>query len=106
MLNFCSTLDLDFAYLPFQAEETYSFTLSDVMMLELPLVASDVGAINERCVRRNNSILISRNSKVEDIINNFYLITKNRFTPIPGRISSDTFLKRTRKKNLYLFLGK
>ena len=106
MLNFCSTLDLDFAYLPFQAEETYSFTLSDVMMLELPLITTDVGAINERCVRRNNSILIPRNSKVEDIINNFDLITKNRFTPIPGRISSDTFIKRSRKKNLYLFLGK
>ncbi len=106
MLDFCSTLDLDFAYLPFQAEETYSFTLSDVMMLELPLITSDVGAITERCARRNNSFLISRNSKMEDIINNFDLITKNRNMQIPGKISSDISLKRSRRKNLYLFLEK
>jgi hypothetical protein len=45
-----SELSIDFAFLPFQCFETYSFALSDIFKLGLPLVTTDIGSITERCV--------------------------------------------------------
>jgi hypothetical protein len=58
-----SNLSLALCWLPFQTEETYSFTLSDALLTQLPIVASKVGAVNERLRNRNFTTLISNFTK-------------------------------------------
>lgn len=65
MLSKISTLDLDLALLPFQAEESYSFALSDVFKLNLPLISTKVGAIPERCMGRDLTILLDPSSEID-----------------------------------------
>ena len=71
MLLKINSLNLDFAFLPYQAEETYSFTLSDIFNLHLPLVSTKVGAIPERCLGRESTILLSPSSDTRLIIKAF-----------------------------------
>jgi hypothetical protein len=104
MLKFCSSLDLDFAFLPFQAEETYSFTLSDIMLLGLPLVTTKVGAITERCNARKNTFLIPHNSKIPEVINKFNLVTKPISRPKSKGIKHVHSQRFSREKRLYFFL--
>jgi hypothetical protein len=61
-------LNIDFAFLPFQCYETYSFTLSDVFVLELPLITTDIGAITERCFARPYTILLQPNPSLTQIL--------------------------------------
>ncbi len=104
MLTFCTSLDLDFAFLPFQSEETYSFTLSDIMLLGLPLITTKVGAIPERCNARSNTFLIPYDSKIQDVIQNFNLATKKSTKPKPNRIKQIYLHRFSREKQLYFFL--
>ena len=87
MLTEISSLNTDLAFLPFQAEETYSFALSDVLKLNLPLISTKVGAITERCMSRDLTILLDPSSDINttlialnDII---YGNSKNNSAPIP-----------------------
>ena len=69
--------EFDFAWLPFQSPETYSFTLSDVFRLRLPLISTEIGAIPERCHGRMNTILIKMNSDVEEFLFAFTQVNKS-----------------------------
>jgi hypothetical protein len=71
LLAECRKLPISFAFLPFQVDETYSFTLSDVFLLQLPLIVSRVGAIPERCINRNFTLLIEPKSSERVIISSF-----------------------------------
>ncbi len=104
MLTFCSELDLDFAFLPFQAEETYSFTLSDIMFLGLPLVTTAVGAIPERCQGRRNTILVSKDSETKDIIKVFESITVIASKIKSKKVDKVQLQRFSRNKSLYFFL--
>ena len=64
-------LDINFAYLPFQCFETYSFALSDVFKLGLPLISTKIGAITERCVKRPNTVLLNCNPDLKEIVSAF-----------------------------------
>jgi hypothetical protein len=103
-LTFCSELDLDFAFLPFQAEETYSFTLSDIMFLGLPLVTTAVGAIPERCQGRRNTILVSKDSETKDIIKVFESITVIASKIKSKKVDKVQLQRFSRNKSLYFFL--
>lgn len=54
------------AWLPSQAPETWSYVLSDIMELCLPLAASAIGAIPERCSDRPCTWLLPWESSAED----------------------------------------
>jgi hypothetical protein len=69
MLTEIRSLDLDLAFLPFQAEESYSFALSDVFNLNLPLISTKVGAITERCMGRDLTILLDSSTDTNSILN-------------------------------------
>ena len=71
LLDECKKLPISFAFLPFQVEETYSFTLSDVFLLQLPLIVSKVGAITERCLNRNLTMFIDPDSTERLILDSF-----------------------------------
>ena len=71
LLDECKKLPISFAFLPFQVDETYSFTLSDVFLLQLPLVVSEVGAIPERCIKRNLTLFIDPDSTERLILESF-----------------------------------
>ena len=57
--------DFRCAFLPFQSPETYSYSLSDVILLGLPLVTSEIGAITERVWDRKRTILLAPDSNSE-----------------------------------------
>jgi hypothetical protein len=71
LLDECRKLPISFAFLPFQVDETYSFTLSDVFLLQLPLIVSKVGATSERCLKRNLTLLIDPDSTERQILESF-----------------------------------
>ena len=71
LLDECRKLPISFAFLPFQVEETYSFALSDVFLLQLPLIVSKVGAIPERCLKRNLTLFIDPDSAERLILESF-----------------------------------
>ena len=64
-------LGIDFAFLPFQCFETYSFALSDIFKLGLPLVTTDIGSIAERCIGRPYTILLDPNSSLNQMLTAF-----------------------------------
>jgi glycosyltransferase involved in cell wall biosynthesis len=101
MLKFSETLDLDFAFLPFRVEETYSFALSDIFLLQLPLVTIGRGAIPERCFGRAHTIVLPPKSDLNDVIKSFFKIAINIE---PVKISKISLEKRSRNPNLYYFL--
>jgi hypothetical protein len=101
MLKFTETLDLDFAFLPFRVEETYSFALSDIFLLQLPLVTIGRGAITERCFGRVHTIVLPPKSGFKEVIQNFFNIALNKDSQKISKISLE---KRTRNPNLYYFL--
>jgi hypothetical protein len=68
MITQIRSLNIDLAFLPFQAEETYSFALSDVFKLNLPLISTKVGAITERCMGRDLTILLDPSSDINSIL--------------------------------------
>ena len=99
LLDECKKIPISFAFLPFQVDETYSFTLSDVFLLQLPLIVSEVGAIPERCINRNLTLFIDPDSPERQILKSF-----NRLVSAPkdkcfsdSTLSSDLKLKRLRK---------
>ena len=69
--NLVSELNIDFAFLPFQCFETYSFALSDIFKLGLPLVSTDIGSITERCIGRPFTILLDPNPNLNQILTAF-----------------------------------
>ena len=71
LLEECKKLPISFAFLPFQVDETYSFTLSDVFLLQLPLIVSKVGAIPERCITRNLTLFIDSDSTERKVLESF-----------------------------------
>jgi hypothetical protein len=76
--DFVSRLEIDFAWLPFQCEESYSFTLSDIFLLGLPLISYSIGAIPERCYKRENTILVNESdNEVTNVLNYFQLLTSS-----------------------------
>ena len=87
MLTEIRSLNADLAFLPFQAEETYSFALSDVLKLKLPLISTKVGAITERCMGRDLTILLDPSSDINSILIALTDITngnsENHSAPIP-----------------------
>ena len=98
LLDECRKLPISFAFLPFQVDETYSFTLSDIFLLQLPLIVSKVGAIPERCLKRNLTLFIESDSterKILDSFNRLVLAHKDKcfsnFT-----LSKEVKLKRLR----------
>jgi hypothetical protein len=101
LLDECRKLPISFAFLPFQVDETYSFSLSDVFLLRLPLVVSKVGAIPERCLKRDLTLLIDPDSTERQILESF-----NRLVSAPkdkcfsnSTISNELKFKRLR--NMY-----
>jgi hypothetical protein len=99
LLDECKKLPISFAFLPFQVDETYSFALSDVFLLQLPLIVSEVGAIPERCIKRNLTLFINLDSTERQILKSF-----NRLVSAPkdkcfsnSTVSNDLKLKRLRK---------
>ena len=64
----CESYEFDFAWLPFQSPETYSFTLSEIFRLRLPLISTEIGAIPERCHSRKNTILLKINPDIDEIL--------------------------------------
>lgn len=101
MLKFSETLDLDFAFLPFRVEETYSFALSDIFLLQLPLVTIGRGAIPERCFGRAHTIVLPPKSDLNDVIKSFFKIA---IYMNPEKISKISLEKRSRNPHLYYFL--
>jgi hypothetical protein len=103
LINFAQKLDISFAFLPFQAEETYSFTLSDVFLLNLPLISTSVGSIPERCSSRVSTILLNPKAGVVEIIKSFDLMIQNSYKPTFFR-NSMIDEKRKRDASEYLSL--
>jgi hypothetical protein len=101
MLKFAETLDLDFAFLPFRVEETYSFALSDIFLLQLPLLTIGRGAITERCIGRVHTIVLPPKSDFKEVVHNFFNIALNKDSEKISKISLE---KRSRNPNLYYFL--
>jgi hypothetical protein len=66
-----SELDVDFAWLPFQCEETYSFTLSDIFRSHLPLISTNLGAVQERCWGRDRTLLLDPDLDAHSILDFF-----------------------------------
>jgi len=98
LLDECRKLPISFAFLPFQVDETYSFTLSDVFLLQLPLIVSKVGAIPERCLKRNLTLFIDYDSTERKILESF-----NRLVSAPkdkcfsnSTLTNELKLKRLR----------
>lgn len=104
MLKFCRSLDLDFAFLPFRVDETYSFTLSDIFLLNLPLVTIGRGAITERCIGRANTIVLPPKSDFHAVVQNLFKIALNRESEKPKNVSKIMLEKRSRNPDHYYFL--
>jgi glycosyltransferase involved in cell wall biosynthesis len=104
MLQFCRSLDLDFAFLPFRVEETYSFTLSDIFLLNLPLVTIGRGAITERCFGRANTIVLPPKSDFHVVVHNLFKIALNNESEKRKKISKIRLEKRSRNPDHYYFL--
>jgi hypothetical protein len=98
LLDECRRLPISFAFLPFQVEETYSFTLSDIFLLQLPLVVSKVGAVPERCINRNFTLLILPESSEKAIISSFdKLVSSPKIKyKYKSKLTPDIKLKRQR----------
>jgi len=104
MLKFCRSLDLDFAFLPFRVEETYSFTLSDIFLLNLPLVTIGRGAITERCFGRVKTIVLPPKSDFHVVVHNLFKIALNNESEKRKKISQIRLEKRSRNPDHYYFL--
>jgi hypothetical protein len=68
IMGLISELEVDFAWLPFQCEETYSFTLSDIFRSHLPLISTNLGAIPERCLGRERTVLLDPDLDARSIL--------------------------------------
>ena len=104
MLKFCRSLDLDFAFLPFRVEETYSFTLSDIFLLNLPLLTIGRGAITERCFGRANTIVLPPKSDFHVVVHNLFKIALNNESEKRKKISKFRLEKCSRNPDHYYFL--
>jgi hypothetical protein len=104
MLKFTETLDLDFAFLPFRVEETYSFALSDIFLQNLPLVTIGRGAITERCIGRANTIVLPPKSDFHAVVQNLFKIALNKESEKPKNVSKIMLEKRSRNPDHYYFL--
>jgi hypothetical protein len=103
VLKFCLLYEFKFAFLPFNSPETYSFALSDVFILKLPLLTTDIGAIKERCAFRDYTHLLSINTPLKDYLNFFVsdkILEKSDFS----KKDNDAFEVRSRSKEYYYFL--
>ena len=98
LLILCKKLPISFAFLPFQADETYSFTLSDIFMLQLPLITSNVGAIPERCLNRELTFLMSRDTSAKSVIDLFNKLITTRVNKNFNKSDIPEILKMKRKR--------
>lgn len=57
--------------------ETYSYTLTESLMAEIPVIALDYGALAERISKNNFGWLLNNNSKFEDILKKIDEIFEN-----------------------------
>jgi hypothetical protein len=102
--NKISDLNVDFAFLPFQTPETYSFSLSDVILDNLPLISFSSGAITERCAGRKNTILLSQESGVDKVINSFLRLIYGAKVMITVKPNKTDIFYQSRNANIYSFL--
>jgi hypothetical protein len=101
LLDECRKLPISFAFLPFQVGETYSFSLSDVFLLQLPLVVSKVGAIPERCLNRDLTLLIDPDSTERQILESFNRLVSASKDKCFSNSTISNELKFKRLRNLY-----
>jgi hypothetical protein len=97
-------LDVSFAFIPFTAEETYSFTLSDIFLLRLPLISTRIGSIPERTLGRQKTILLRKNATNQEILQAFNKITLGQVSQKETTIPSGHLNLRKRQTSDYLFL--
>lgn len=102
--NKISELNVDFAFLPFQTPETYSFSLSDVILNKLPLISYSLGAINERCAGRKNTILLSQKSDADKVIKSFTKLIKGTKGVAPVKPNKSNVFYQSRETKIYSFL--
>ena len=102
LIKFSQKLDVSFAFLPFQAEETYSFALSDIFLLNLPLVSTCVGSIPERCSSRTSTILLDSKTSIDGIIKSFDLMIQNIYRPM---FLTNNLINNKRKRENLEFLS-
>ena len=99
----CASYEFDLAWLPFQSPETYSFTLSEIFKLRLPLISTEIGAISERCHSRENTILLKINADIEEILVAFSQVNspdcKFEINLLNDDIENLLFTKRLRNVN-------
>jgi hypothetical protein len=98
------SLDVSLAFIPFTAEETYSFTLSDIFLLRLPLVSTKIGAIPERTLGRQKTVLLRKNPTNQEILAAFYRILSSKGSLNKISIPSKYLELRKRLTGDYFFL--
>lgn len=98
-------LDVSFAFIPFTAEETYSFTLSDIFLLKLPLISTRIGSVPERTLGRQKTILLKKNATNQEILKAFNNIIVGQVNKKKTFIPSKHFDLRKRLARDYFFLG-
>jgi glycosyltransferase involved in cell wall biosynthesis len=72
-------IDADLALVPAQCPETYSVIISDLLRLQIPILASKVGAIPERLLNRKYSKLVDDYSNPESWLEGIIEFRDNQF---------------------------
>lgn len=78
-------IDADLALVPAQCPETYSVIISDLLKLQIPVLASKVGAIPERLLNRKYSKLVDDYTNPDAWLENIIEFRDNQF--------NDAFIK-------------
>lgn len=89
IMKLIKDLNIDFAFLPFQSPETYSFTLSDIFLAQLPLVSTDIGAISERCYGRPHTALLTASSTIEEFVRAIEKVSKCEYSICPPNLNEN-----------------
>lgn len=108
LLTLCKDLSISFAFLPFQADETYSFALSDIFTLRLPLITTQIGAVTERCLNRDLTLLMPRDISASSVVNLFKKLvnTQLELSLDKSKIPENIKVKRERMSDSYDFTFK
>ena len=83
-----------------QVHETYGYALTDAMLGQLPIVASNVGAFPERLAGRPHSRLIDANSDAKEWAEAIQLVLRSREEPTPSVRSKESLVE---SRNFYRF---
>jgi hypothetical protein len=97
-------LDVSFAFIPFTVEETYSFTLSDIFLLRLPLISTRIGSVPERTFGRPKTILLRKNTTNQAILKAFNKIIFEQASLKGTSVPNNYLDLRKRKTSDYFFL--